>query len=159
MLSPYPASSHPPRNALHVQVLQPHCQIQSSKLSLWKAKSPHAPHRALLFQPGRRRGQWEIEGKWAKHWMKWSIGSSWDRVVWSIAPGTGWCGALHIRMRSWKRYLEGRREWQCAFEGNLDGLPQRKLQPMTRSWVPWSIYQKFPQNSLLLFPLNLIYLY
>lgn len=134
VLSPYPASSHPPRSALHVQVLQPCYQMQSSTLSLWKAQSPGAtPHRALLFQPGKGRGKWEIGGKWAKHRMKWDLGSSWDRVVWSAAC---WDEIL-------KEAFGGEKEMTVVLlRGSLMDCPGESPRPVRRSWVPWPMCQK-----------------
>lgn len=139
VLSPYPASSHPPRSALHVQVLQPCYQMQSSTLSLWKAKSAGAtPHRALLFQPGKGRGKWEIGGKWAKHRMKWDLGSSWDRVMWSTAC---WDEIL-------REAFGGEKEWQLCFWGEAWWTAQEKV---PGQWgghgFPGPCARKIPQNS------------
>lgn len=84
--------------------------VKSQVIQCYSTLSSSAPAR-------QERGQWETQGK-AKHRMK----------------GAGWCGALHLRMRSWKILFGGEKRMTVWFWKESWWTAQEKAQPMRRSW-------------------------
>lgn len=86
--------------------------VKSQVTQCYSTLSSSAPAR-------QERGQWETQGK-AKHRMK----------------GAGWCGALHLRMRSWKILFGGEKRMTVWF--------------WKESW--WTAQEKAPANEEVMVP-------